>query len=54
MSKGDSHPEGIQPELKLLEIWMQAQQNYRGIPGIVVGLVYDQELIYSQGLVLQI
>ena len=28
---------------------MQAQQNYRGIPGIVVGLVYDQELIYSQG-----
>lgn len=48
MSKNDSRLELIEPQLKLLEIWIKAQQEYRSIPGISVGLIYDQELIYSE------
>ncbi|MEA3287497.1 MAG: serine hydrolase [Candidatus Marinimicrobia bacterium] len=47
MSKNDSGLKSIQSDLKLLEIWINAQQEYRHIPGISVGLIYDQELIYS-------
>lgn len=49
MSKTDQDLTNIQAELKLLETWIEAQQEFRDIPGIVVGLVYDQELIYSKG-----
>ena len=49
MSKTDSHLSAIQAELKLLETWVEAQQLYREIPGIAIGLVYDQELIYAKG-----
>ena len=47
MSKSESGVEGIQGDIKLLETWVNAQQEYRDIPGITVGLVYDQELIYA-------
>ncbi|NQV49432.1 MAG: beta-lactamase family protein, partial [Candidatus Marinimicrobia bacterium] len=49
MSKTDSRLSAIQAELKLLETWVEAQQQYRDIPGISIGLVYDQELIYAKG-----
>ncbi len=49
MSKVDSQLKELQPELKLLETWLEAQQLYRGIPGIAIGLVYEQELIYARG-----
>jgi len=49
MSKTDSHLSVIQAELKLLETWVEAQQQYREIPGIAIGIVYDQELVYAKG-----
>lgn len=48
MSKGESGLQDLQGELKLLETWVKAQQEYRGIPGINIGLIYDQELIYAK------
>jgi len=35
--------------LELLEIWMEAQVAYEGLPGVSMGIVSDQELIWSQG-----
>ncbi len=49
MSKPDIGLQTINAQLKLLETWMTAQQEYREIPGIMVGLVYDQELVYAHG-----
>lgn len=49
MSKSDSDLKPMQSELKLLETWITAQQEFRDIPGIMVGLVYDQDLVYTQG-----
>ena len=48
MSKSESGLHSIGGDLKLVETWITAQQEYRNIPGIVIGLVYDQELIYSK------
>lgn len=48
MSKSESGIQSIAGDLKLLETWVNAQQEYRNIPGISIGLVYDQELIYSK------
>ena len=35
--------------LKMIEVWVDAQLAYEDIPGISVGVVYDQELIWSRG-----
>lgn len=35
--------------LRLLEAWIEAQMAYRGLPGLSVGIVYDQELVWSRG-----
>jgi CubicO group peptidase (beta-lactamase class C family) len=35
--------------LNLLDVWIDAQQAYRNIPGISVAVVYDQELLWSRG-----
>lgn len=35
--------------LNLLELWLDAQCAYEQIPGISVGVVHDQELLWSQG-----
>ncbi len=48
MSKSESGLASITDDLKLLETWIEAQQEYRNIPGINIGLVYDQELIYAK------
>ncbi len=48
MSKSDTRLKNLQPNLKLLEIWVDAQQEYRHIPGISIGLIYDQELVYTR------
>jgi len=48
MSKSETEIQSIQADLKLLETWVNAQQEYRNIPGISIGLVYDQELVYSK------
>jgi len=42
------HPE-IVSSLKLLEAWIESQMAYRGLPGMSVGIVHDQNLIWSKG-----
>lgn len=41
--------EEIQSQLRMMEVWLEAQMSYRDIPGISVGIVYDQDLIYARG-----
>ncbi|MBP7460594.1 MAG: serine hydrolase [Candidatus Delongbacteria bacterium] len=39
----------IQSQLRLMETWIEAQMAYRGIPGVSVGIVVDQDLIFARG-----
>src|SRR6187200_1564100 len=34
---------------RLFSAWMEGQIAYRGLPGVVVGVVSDQELVWSKG-----
>jgi len=42
------HPR-VQEALRLVEVWLQAQRDYEGIPGASVAVVHDQELVYADG-----
>ncbi|MDZ7332251.1 MAG: beta-lactamase family protein [candidate division KSB1 bacterium] len=42
------HP-AITSHLQLLTTWIEEQRAYYGWPGIAVGIVYDQDLIWSAG-----
>ncbi len=35
--------------IRLFSAWMEGQIAYRGLPGIAVGVVSDQQLVWSQG-----
>jgi CubicO group peptidase (beta-lactamase class C family) len=39
----------VQAAQRLFSAWMEGQIAYRGLPGIVVGVVADQELVWSAG-----
>jgi len=39
----------VESVLDLLEIWMEAQVAYEDLPGVSMGIVVDQDLIWSQG-----
>lgn len=39
----------VNSNLRLMERWITAQMQYRELPGIAVGIVYDQDLIYAKG-----
>lgn len=39
----------IASQIQLIETWMQAQLEYYHLPGISVGIVYDQELLWAKG-----
>ena len=43
-----AHPR-VREALTLLEVWMQAQRDYRGLPGASLAVVHDQELVYADG-----
>lgn len=43
-----THPEVLGAE-RLFSAWMEGQIAYRGLPGIVVGVVADQELVWAKG-----
>lgn len=43
-----SHPDVLGAE-RLFSAWMDGQIAYRGLPGIVVGVVADQELVWAAG-----
>ena len=42
------HPH-VGGNLDLLEVWLQARMAYAGWPGVSIGIVRDQQLIYSKG-----
>jgi CubicO group peptidase (beta-lactamase class C family) len=35
--------------LKLIDVWIEAQIDYEDIPGMSIGIVHDQDLIWSKG-----
>jgi D-alanyl-D-alanine carboxypeptidase len=39
----------VQAQIELFSAWMEGQIEYRGLPGIAVGVVSDQELIWTKG-----
>ena len=42
------HPR-VSEAVKLVEIWLDAQRDYEGMPGISAAIVHDQNLIWSDG-----
>lgn len=42
------HPD-LAPKIALLEQWIETQRTYRGIPGLAIAVVHDQELVWSRG-----
>jgi D-alanyl-D-alanine carboxypeptidase len=42
------HPEVLGAQ-RLFSAWMEGQIAYRGLPGVVVGVVADQQLVWAQG-----
>ncbi len=39
----------VQAATRLFSAWLEGQIAYRGLPGVAVGVVHDQELIWSKG-----
>ena len=39
----------VATRISLLEVWMESQMLYNDWPGISIGIVYDQELMWSKG-----
>jgi len=42
------HPDVLGAE-RLFAGWLEGQMLYRGLPGVAIGVVYDQELIWGRG-----
>lgn len=40
---------GVNGAERLLESWIQGQIAYRNLPGVAVGVVHDQELVWAKG-----
>ena len=43
-----SDPE-VAAGIRMFEAWLNSQMEYRGLPGVAVGVVCDQELVWSRG-----
>ncbi len=39
----------VQGAIRLFSAWLDGQIAYRGLPGVVVGVVSDQELVWAEG-----
>jgi CubicO group peptidase (beta-lactamase class C family) len=42
------HPE-VASSIRLLAAWIESQTAYRGLPGMSIGIVFDQTLMWSRG-----
>src|SRR5438067_2653534 len=40
---------GVASGIALLEAWIESQMAYRGVPGLSLGIVCDQDLIWTRG-----
>jgi CubicO group peptidase (beta-lactamase class C family) len=43
-----THPR-VQSNIALLEAWIEAQMAYKGLPGMSIAIVHDQEIVYTRG-----
>ena len=41
------HPE-VASQIKVMDVWIQAQMKEISLPGLVIGVVHDQEVVWSQ------
>ena len=41
--------ESVKAQIHLLEIWIGETMDYYHIPGLAIGIVYDQDLVWSKG-----
>ena len=48
-SESPGEDSDVQGAIRLFSAWMDGQMAYRGLPGVVVGVVADQELVWAQG-----
>lgn len=59
-AKDDKKPKRLSPTqlleneevasgIRMFEAWLESQMAYRSLPGMSVGIVYDQDLIWSKG-----
>ena len=46
---GISEDPDVQGQIRLFSAWLESQIAYRGLPGVAVGVVYGEELVWSQG-----
>ena len=44
----EQHPL-VRSNIELLDAWVESQLAYKGIPGMCVAIVHDQQVIYSRG-----
>jgi CubicO group peptidase (beta-lactamase class C family) len=42
-----AHPE-VASQIRLLDEWIQTQMDYSGLPGLVIGIVHDQDVVWSK------
>src|SRR5947209_14572221 len=40
---------GVASGIALLEAWIESQMAYRGVPGLALGIVSDQALVWARG-----
>jgi CubicO group peptidase (beta-lactamase class C family) len=41
------HPD-VASQIELLDEWIQTQMEYSGLPGLVIGIVHDQEVVWTK------
>jgi CubicO group peptidase (beta-lactamase class C family) len=46
---GISEDPDVQGQIRLFSAWLESKIAYRGLPGVAVGVVYGEELVWSQG-----
>ncbi len=48
MNKSELNEE-MTSSIDLLSAWIEAQMAYKGLPGLSIGIVYDQQLVWAKG-----
>ena len=46
---GPNQDPDVQGAIRLFSAWLDGQIAYRGLPGVVVGVVSDQEIVWAEG-----
>jgi D-alanyl-D-alanine carboxypeptidase len=49
VSMKTKYSDELNSKITLFEAWVESQMAYKGLPGLAIGVVYDQELVWSRG-----